>query len=386
MGKMPLAPARPQSTRLDNLNLEPDGASFELDGRPVRLAHDTAGPAVAALHAFYQSALVDYRQRGPGEPKPGWFARLRSWLGRLIGGAGPTHPEPALPPPVLVSASPGPRQTPPPAVRAAPEPESSYQPAHGGTGRRADNPSPTHPAAEPRLRAVFADPGGVHLIWQAPGARESASRVECLHPLDSELARRLGDCYGQLEKLGFRVVGLDLLRTSPSLPVKPTGPAPEPDQPVTGPRPALPMREPAAHAGGEPQKSAEKKEATLVMRLLPDVLEEPNRALVSPVDNAENAQILVAPEKVLRALRSAADPARPAEERLTYLRCAQAKGGLKLVEVGIGEGKDRGPAQWEDLSRWLPRQEAETAPAARKMRPAPEAAAPRPGAQPELSL
>jgi hypothetical protein len=124
----------------------------------------------------------------------------------------------------------------------------------------------------------------------------------------------------------------------------------------------------------------------LVMRLLPNVLEEPNRALVSPVGNAENAQILVAPEKVLRALRSAAEPGRPAEERLTYLRCAQGKGGLKLVEVGVGEGKDRGPAQWEDLARWLPRQEVETASEAKRMRPAPESPAPRPGAQPELSL
>jgi hypothetical protein len=80
----------------------------------------------------------------------------------------------------------------------------------------------------------------------------------------------------------------------------------------------------------------------------------------------EPAPLLAAPGRILTALRAGMDPARPAEERLTYLRGTLGKNGLKIVEVGLGEGKDHAPSRWEDASQWLARQAEPEAPAKRE--------------------
>jgi len=85
--------------------------------------------------------------------------------------------------------------------------------------------------------------------------------------------------------------------------------------------------------------------------------------------------MLAAPERLMRALQTAADPERPAGERLTFLRCSLGKEGLKIVDVGLGEGKEHGPARWEDAAKWLAGQPEPESPVKRK-RPAPEAIAP----------
>ncbi len=383
---MASAPAHPETTRLENFTFGNGTVGFELDGRPVRLGKETAGPAVDSFQTFYTSALADYRQRAPEQSKPGWFARLRSWLGRLIGGhpQEASEPHPARQTEVIpMRPSPRSRAQPDPA-EPGPERRPLAQPAPERGAEAAASPPclPGKAAPDPVLRAVFADRGGIHLLWRAPDPSGKSVSMERLHPLDSELARRLADCYGQLDALGYRVVGLDLLPTAS--PGRTPAPDPLPNSPVPTPAPREP---PTASPGADSAKAPAKKDATSVMRLHPEVLEQPTRALVSPVDNAENAQVLVAPEKVLRALRAAADPARPEAQRLTYLRCAQAKSGLKVVDVGLGEGKDHGPASWEEFAKWLPRQQAEAEEQVRRPRPDAAAAAPlRPGSEPEFSF
>ena len=64
---------------------------------------------------------------------------------------------------------------------------------------------------------------------------------------------------------------------------------------------------------------------------------------------------LAAPERLVRSLRAAADSGRPAPERLTCLRCAAGKSGLKVVAVGLGEGKGTEPKRWEEVSHWSER-------------------------------
>ena len=378
---MPLRPPPSQCTRLEHLAFDRDGVNFDLDGRFVRLSRETAAPAFAALQAFHQSALADYEAHARSSARPGWFSRLRTWLARLIGGDGPKAPE-AAPPVPRVPGPPGaePRSEP---SASGPGSRISTQPPAGAAAHRAS----VAPAAEvpeaasprektfgarraPLLRAVFAEPGGVRLIWQPQGSRSPAGEIERIHPLDSELARRLGDCYDQLDRLGYRIVGLDLLKAVP------------PDQPVIAAA-APAARAPSPQATG-PAAPNRKEDPSMVARLLPDDSDQPNRALVRRVGEAEAADILVAPEKVLRALRAAADPARPAEERLTFLRCAPAKSGVRVAEVGLGKGGEDGPARWEGLAPWLARQQPQASPG--KPRPAAEPPPNRPAGEPELGL
>jgi hypothetical protein len=144
--------------------------------------------------------------------------------------------------------------------------------------------------------------------------------------------------------------------------------------PVTQPGPG--------RADGASGRKNEAREQTIVMRLNPEIPEQPNRALVSPVDSAENTQILVAPERLLRSLRAAADPARPAEDRLTYLRCAMGKSGLKVVDVGLGEGKENSPGRWAEVSAWSAEQ-ADKGPNPRRSQTVPVTAQ---APDPELNL
>ena len=61
---MPPPPSHPlDSTRLENLSLDPHGAAFDLAGRPVRLNGDGYASPVASMREFYQHALADYYQR-----------------------------------------------------------------------------------------------------------------------------------------------------------------------------------------------------------------------------------------------------------------------------------------------------------------------------------
>jgi hypothetical protein len=220
-------------------------------------------------------------------------------------------------------------------------------------------------ADEPFLRAAFADQGGVHLIWQRTNSRQQLEETESVCPLDSRVADRLQDCYGHLARLGYKVIGLDL---------RPIG------APDAGKDAATPAR--TAVVPAVPGKLADARDHAIVMRLMPEIPEQPNRALVSPVDSIENTQILVAPERLLRSLRAAADPSRPSEDRLTYLRCAMGRGGLKVVDVGLGEGKGNSPGRWAEVAEWSAEQ-ADKAPASRKPQPVPVTTQ---AAEPELNL
>jgi hypothetical protein len=328
-------PSPAESTRLENMVFTSGGVSLDVEGRQVWIRKENDGPSVAALQALRQAALRDYQARHGPPAKPGWITRLRLWLGRIFGPSEPAGREPRTDFPVFSGHA---------APAAAPEPKRGHQvpaPRPEPPARNPETPVQAPAAAgEPHLRAVFADQGGVHLLWLRGGPGRQPEETETICPLDSRVADSLQDCYGHLARLGFKVIGLDL---------RPIG---SPDASRDG---ALPNRSPAGPEPG-PVKKAESKERTIVMRLNPEIPEQPNRALVSPVDSAENTQILIAPERLIRSLRAAADPSRPPEDRLTCLRCAMGKGGLKVVDVGLGEGKDNAPGRWAEVSEWLAQQ------------------------------
>ena len=374
---MPAQPAH--STLLENLQLGDDGARLQLEGRPIELHGDPSDPAVGALSSFYQSALADYRGRGRAAGRPGLLQRVRGWLARLFG-VGPAAPASAAPPAAEAAAA-VPARMPAAAAPAAARPPAPTPSIPAGA------PPPPAPAAAaaPQLRSAYADRAGVHVIWQPAGGREAGSKIEFLYDFDSAAAQRLEECYGQLSKLGYPVVGLGFLRAE--LSPAPTGAGPQAEAPPERPAPAppetaAPAKPLAAEEAGR-AAAADKKERTFVMRLHPASPDEPNRALVAPVENRENIQVLVAPERLVRALYAAAAGTQPPDQRVTYLRCRPGKSGLKVVDVGVGEGRDQGPARWDEVAAWWEAAQKAPAPEAKKARPAPEAG---PIPAPELGL
>jgi hypothetical protein len=219
---------------LENLSLGAQGAAFELDGNPVRLDSSGYAAPVASLQEFYHHALADFYQRSAEitrrqAARPPLLGRLFAWIGGLFGRATSAAPAVSHPPtPPVIALSP-PRTPAEPAQRAAealssfksPEPERGAKPALDKSS-----------AAPPLLQVVFADRDGVHVIWQLTpakpetagvsrdpaGAKAATPRLELTYRLDSTLAQRLQDCYGQLTQLGYKVAGLEAVQAAPEKP------------------------------------------------------------------------------------------------------------------------------------------------------------------------
>lgn len=241
------------STRLENLGIEPYGARFDLDGRTVQIRGDGRTPLVGALQEFHRLALGDF-EAYQARPRPGWFSRLRSWVGRLLGGQAQGVSQAARPEP--------PAQ---PAIAAAPAPRIEKQaaavgetgPAMAAAGR--NRAAAATRGSEPVLRAVFADREGVHLVWQPASAKGGAKPVAMTYNLDSELAGRLQDCYGHLAELGYKVAGLELLRPEEGRRPK-GGREPEKAEPAQAETPGA-GREKAAAAPARPRVPRHRPEA-----------------------------------------------------------------------------------------------------------------------------
>jgi hypothetical protein len=226
---MPSTP--PRTSLLENMSFGPDGARFDLDGRPVRLDLRTQGGSVAALREFHGDALADYRERlARAGSKPSWWVRLLGGLGRWLGRRGDAAPAeggPARPP------APGPEPRPAPGA-PLPGREPRAVPA-----RAAPRPS------EPALRSVCADREGLHLVWRAP---DGAGDLHATCPIDSPLGRRLQTCYAQLEQLGYEVVTLEGLR--------PAAAKTPPPEPGAAPAAPTPEKAPAPAEGPKPRRRA----------------------------------------------------------------------------------------------------------------------------------
>jgi hypothetical protein len=224
------------STRLENLGIEPYGARFDLDGRTVQIRGDSRTPLVGALQAFHRAALDDYHAREPA-PQPGFFSRLRSWFGRILG-ARPAEQAPG-------AALSGPAASVPTAPARQPSETAPRVPASAAEARPA-----ARGAADPVLRAVYADKDGVHLVWQPAAGGSRAKPIALTSSLDSQLAQRLEDCYGHLAELGYKVAGLELVRPERKAEAKersePAAGRPPAEKPAeAAPRPRVPRARPA---------------------------------------------------------------------------------------------------------------------------------------------
>jgi len=315
----------PQSTtRLENVSLQAGGVRFDLDGRPVNLTGDAAAPSVTALHAFHQSALTDFRTRRSEASAPGLFSRLKSWLGGLFGKTDAAYRRVANEGRDLEIAS-----------------TFKSRQSHATADSSRHSPAFSGAVAEPSLHAAYADKEGVHLIWRPSPKKEPHQEVEFTCRLDSEVADRLQDCYGQLAKLGYKVTGLEVLR-EPEAKVDAALVAAE--RSADGSSPAI-----VKTAGGDACATSHREKRPPAMVL--EVSAGPAK------ETGKGGNVLIAPDPLLlRALRAGADPERPAEERLTFLRGTLGKNGLKIIDVGLGEGKEHAPARWENATKWLEHQ------------------------------
>jgi hypothetical protein len=273
---MPTNPPPPHSTRLENLSLDPQGAAFGLEGRPIRLNGDGYAAPVASMQELYHHALADYYQRAAelsrqsAAQRPPLLSRLLSWVGRVFdrlrpapsgGLAVPPIPPPAMPGAAAPSAGHSaaaaahpPRETalviPPLLTTVAPRTLTSPAAPEKSQAGKPDALRPNGTA--PVLHVIFADQDGVHVIWQLaatkrdPGSKSrdraepkaSQPRLELTYSLDSSMAQRLQDCYGQLAQLGYKITGLEAVRAAPEKSAQ--------GKEATKPVPAAPAPKPAA--------------------------------------------------------------------------------------------------------------------------------------------
>ncbi len=234
---MPPSPSPLESTRLENLSLDSQGAAFDLAGRPIRLNGAGYASPVASMREFYQHALADYYQRSAelsrqaAAHRPPLLRRMLSWVGRIFdrlmvgpqssaASGGPAALPLAVPPlaPNSDRLGRGISPTPDPAAPASP-----------GADRIQKPDARIQSATPPLLQVVFADQNGVHVIWHLPSAKHapnarghgsahpkaSPPRLELTYELDSAMAQRLQVCYGQLAQLGYKIAGLDAIRAVP---------------------------------------------------------------------------------------------------------------------------------------------------------------------------
>ena len=276
------------TTRLEFVSLEPERVVLGMDGRNESV---TGPAAVGAVHALNRAVLAELAARQGPAAAPGWFARLGTWLAALLG-RGQAH-------------------------QAQPSPPAKA-PAHAAPA------ASSHPGLPP---SAFADREGVHLVWRPATAGRDADPVSFTCRLDSEVADRLQECYGQLARLGYKVTGLEALHPDPA---------------------KAAAKEAVKEAGvaETPAKAAGRRDRPVVMDL----------SHPSSPEKSREARLLTGPEELVAAMRAGTDPARPSAERLTHLRGAMAKGGFRIAEVGFGEGGEAGPARWEAVEKWIARE------------------------------
>jgi hypothetical protein len=327
------------TSRLENLVLAPDSASFALDGRQILIKGDGLATARAAFQGLYDSALAEYEARQAPQDRG-----LLAWLGRLWRKSPADRPS-------------GSSLPSPPASSAEYAPHASF----GGPIKPASSEARTAAIpGRPSLESIFADKDGVHVTWryaQSDGRGAKLTQtVEATFGLDSETARRLESCYDALTKLGYEVTNIAGLAAQST--VAPAALRPEPRSENPAPASAAPSAgsTPSQTPAPKPQSEANQRPQSppppVVFRLHLQSGDSSARMLVAPVEDPDHPQVLVAPERLIRALQAGSADSRPASERVTFVRCANGGKGLKVVEIGLGTGPDREPARWQDAVLW----------------------------------
>ncbi len=246
-------------------------------------------------------------------------------------------------------------------------------------------------------REIFLDSRGMHVRWSAsisarstePPPAQSPELLDLTFAPDSPVTEQLHRCFRELAKLGYAVPGVDAAIRSPAIcdskstdqsvasirskdkdsvtssPGFPPNSAvvEKPGVATAGTAAAngITSQEIVGSAGSEsanlavPNKPQERKSGSrelITMRLRPELPDAPTRGMVASIETPESAEVLVAPELLLRALRASAALPSTSEQRLTFLQCVKNENGLRIVNVGLGGSGEGQPIAWREATEW----------------------------------
>lgn len=373
--------AKSHSTVIENLCVTSEQASITLGGREIHFKADPRSIAYSAFKELQEEIEAGYlAQRAQAPDNHGLLSRLGSLLGNWF-----RTGDSSIKRDIYGETS---------AASSNHTLPSRFQNAHGVA------------------KAIFIDARGMQVRWQPSLDNESydATSAKATEPIelifghDSRVAESLRNCLRELARLGYPVVGIEnaaapgaSTHTKSSERINeegaPVNPAVESAElttkatsssPPNGVQTVAPTNSVTRSAGGDgakdknPQHPSESlitdtktklgSEKLVVMRLRPSPPDSATRALLASVEGPEAAEVLVAPELLLRVLRVAADLPSTSEHRLTFLQCAKAENGLRIANVGLGSKNEREPLVWRDAMEWW--QATEMSPASATESPA----------------
>ena len=326
--------ATPRTSQFEKVTVKPDFVELHLDGRRIGVMCEPGGLLVTAFQDLQAELLAGF-EKSQTEPakEPGFLGRIGAWFGRFVRPPGSGQG--------VMSA----------ACEVVDSERSTIGIPRSSEGIR----SLVNEGQQPLLDSIFADQSGVHVSWRIPGPAKGSQPLDLTYGLDSEVGRKLDRCFDVLLKLGYELKGFDALRPA-SIPL----PVPEAQAPksasTAAPAPISPASatvDSGIKAEAKEQEAPKTKEPRqLVFRLHLRSAEAAARMVVTPVDEPDKPQILVAPERLVRALQAASAESRAEGERVTFVRCVNGEKGLKVVEVGLGLGAEREPARWQEAASW----------------------------------
>ncbi len=358
-----------RSAVLQDLVVGDEHVKMELEGRRILIKADPRSEAYEAFRTLHENIAASVSARAQQAPEnSGLFSRIGAFFRNLFGAANDAG-EQASSSAQHRSALHGP------------------QPSSGSDAR-------TRPG---HTREIFLDSRGMQVRWAddistgpvGTSSVQFAESVDLQFAPDSPVTEQLRRCFHELTKLGYAITGVevanrDAVAVDPKLPEQA---APSvvsgKTSAVTG-TPAFQLNSAVAGkatvassglaASGEtrsnaivgsadgddlrPTATTKPKERTpeskdmVTMRLKPGLPDSPARCLVASVENPEVAEVLVAPELLLRALHASAALPSTSERQVTFLQCVKNENGLRIVNVGLGSDGENRPKEWRDATTW----------------------------------
>ena len=309
-----------ESTRLEELRISSAGISVNIQGQPVWIKNESDPASVQAIKSLYDVALK-YSIKQTHEKTPSWYKKIRTWISNYFDRHKSHAYEEGL-------DQPTPKDKKPPQTSLDKVSKPIHPVLHA-------DPSQIH------MKAIYADKNGIHVSWSKSEPGNTELTEESIHPLGSELASVLNNCYSHLSRLGYTVVGLDM---KPSLEIPKTKAGEvklPPEEPSKSPTP-----------NPIPVLTEHQTLKTIVVRPHPMREEDPHRLYISPVDNQENTLAITISERLLKSIRESTRPELKPDEQVTLLRCSPYKGSYKVIAVGEGLDEKQNALKWTEASRW----------------------------------
>lgn len=353
---------------LKDLVVDAEQAAVELDGRRILVRADPRSEAYAALRNLHENIEASVAARANEPAASGLFSRIGAFFRSLLG-TGSDFGDQASP-----------------SAQRRPGFQAPLHSSNLGVRIQCGH-----------AMEISLDSHGMHVRWSehisAPTEETAPDRslklVDLMFALDSPVTEQLHRCFRELAKLGYAVPLIGAAIRAPALVAPPStkqvaastasgekntvtkfsGLAPssaavkKPGAAASGSPAAdeLSSREIIEPACGQDESSSAKKELQerkpvskklVMMRLRPELLDSPTRGMVASVEAPESADVLVAPELLLRALRASVALPSSSEQRLTFLQCMRNENGLRIVNVGFGSNGEGQPIVWQEATQW----------------------------------